>query len=212
MPRLILFILLLTVVFSWEEFKYVILALRRKNSDTDSIVSDLVLIAAIPINLVYLLSGTESSLLEKLAVICLELLVVGLFIKGVEEYAKRRYLTNNQQGFDLVVSYGFAILGLLSPTFKFAVNATNNRSRLASLFLTLTTPLVLGIGMVLVTRHIGSSGFEEKMQPLIIIAILGLVLNAVIELLEKMFKLYRLHLFSYFRVVLGIVIILILNA
>jgi hypothetical protein len=181
-----------------------------KNSETDILVSDLVVISTIPISLAYLILGT-GSLPLKLLVVLAELLFAGLLIKGVEEYAWRREFTRHYQGADKIVAIVFSLVGLVSPSWNFVASATRSTSRLGKYLFTLALPLAAGLALTLVVRRLGMGEFMGRVDSLIAIATLGLVLNVTIEIMEHVFRTSRWHLSGLLRVALGIVIIFALS-
>lgn len=221
MQRLTLLILLLTVVYSWEQFKYVIVVIWSKiskrnknypqNPETDILVSDLVLIATVPISLAYLIMG-QSNLPVKLLVLLVEFIVVGLVLKGIQEYFWRRNFTRHYEGFDKVVALGFSLLGLVSPSLRVAQDVYRVSPRPGKYLRALILPLAAGLVLAIAVHKLGPEEFNSHLDELIAIAILGLVLNVTIDFLQKLFRSNRFHLDSLLRVVLGIVIIFVLTA
>lgn len=220
MTRLVLLILLLTVVYSWEELKYVVSVIGSKianrntiyskNSETDILVSDLVVIAIIPISLAYLILS-DGSLPLKLLVVLIEFLFAGLLMKGVEEYFWRRRFTRHYTGSDKIIAIIFSLAGFVSPSWNFATQAARSTSRLSKYLFALALPLVSGLALTLVVRRVGMDEFLGRIDSLIAIATLGLVLNVTIEILEHLFKTNRWHLSMLMRVALGIAIIFVLG-
>ena len=221
MSRLILFILLITVVYSWEEFKHVLLVLwsrlrnkhstHQKNSASDSVVSDILIVATIPFTLAFLLLS-EGSIIQKFLVIFGELIILGLALKGWEEYSRRRHFTRDYEGADIYIAHAFSLIGLVSPSWKFATKAAGKTSRTASYIFVLSLPLLFGLFLAWAAQTYGSDVLDQHLDLLIQIAVLGLVMSITIEVLEKMFKLYRLHMSGLLRILLGLVIIFALQA
>jgi undecaprenyl pyrophosphate phosphatase UppP len=220
MPRLILLILLLTVVYSWEELQYVVVAIwfkiskqnkiYPKNSELDILVSDIVVIATIPLSLAYLLIAS-GNLVTKLLVILVEFLLLSLALKGIEEYSKRRRFTRDYQGTDKIIAVIYSLTGLISPSMRYAGSASRTASRVGIYLWALAIPLISGLGLTITVHKLGMAEFVDRLDSLIAIAVLGLVLNITIEILEKIFKSNRLHMTSLMRVILGILIIFVLT-
>ena len=216
MQRLTLLILLLTVVYSWEECKYVLVAIwskiskrnkfYQKNPQLDILVSDIVLIATIPLSLAYLILS-DGSLPTKLLILLLEFLLLGLILKGIQEYTWRRRFTEHYEGFDRIVAVIFSLTGLVSPSFRFATNVARSGIRPGKYLMALVIPLASGLALALAVRFMGMDEFVSRLDQLIAIATLGLMLNITIEILEKLFRSQTFHLSSLVRVILGIVII-----
>ncbi len=216
MRQLVLLILLLTIVYSWEECKYVAKVLwskirkqkinYEKNLESDSLVSDIVLIATIPLSLGFLLLGGQT-LVIKLLLILAEFFILGLFLKGIEEYNKRRYATRHYEGFDQFIAIGFSLLGFASPAFRYAGNITRSTSHVGKYLLTLAAPLAIGLALVIAIHNLGMEEFKAKIDLLIIIVILAMVLNITIGILERMFKFYRFNMTQLIRIMLGVVIL-----
>ncbi len=225
MIKVLLLILLITVVYSWDECKYVAKVLWAKiwksvrpdhpggqkinqhsDSETDILVSDIVLIATIPLTLAYLILGTQD-LVWKLVFVLGEFLLIGLILRGLEEYKRRRKFTAHYQGSDKVIAMVFSLLGLVSPSMRFASGIVRSTTHVGKYLVALAIPLVLGLALTVASRKLGQAEFNSQIDVLIVVAILGLVLNITIEALEKMFRLYKFKLSSLFRILLGIAII-----
>jgi hypothetical protein len=220
MTRLILLILLITLVYSWDEFNQAILALWRKFrrhkhqniqlTSSDALISDVVVIATLPLNLAYLLISSDN-LVKKLFIILIEFLILILLLRGLEEFHKRENFTKKYSELNRFAALGFSILGLVSPTWRLASNTvdkTLNFGRYLSAYL---IPLLIGIFLAWAVRTTGADQSPQLLNVLIEIAVFGLILNITIEILEKMFRLYRFHLSGLFRVLLGIVLIFLLK-
>jgi hypothetical protein len=221
MERLLLLILLLTVVYSWEESKYVLVAIwskliRRnknyhKNPESDVLVSDIVMIATIPLSLGYLIMS-DQNLPAKLLTVIAEFLFIGLLLKGIREFAWRRRMTRHYEGFYQLTSLVYSLAGLVSPAMGLASNLVQAGVRPGRYLLSLVMPLASGLGLAFAVRYIGMEEFISKSDQLIAIATLALILNVTIEILEKIFRSNRMHLSSLLRVALGIVIIFVLTS
>ena len=207
MLRIILFVLLLTVVYSWDELRSLAgISFRRlgRKPSSDQIVADIVLLATIPLTLIYLI-GSGQQLWLKLSVLFIEFVVIGLVLRGIEEFSRRkRFLANYE--FDALAGNLFAVAGLVSPTIKFASNIGRS-SHLGKYLLDLALPFAIGLALILVSVNLNPAEFADKMNLLIIIAVFGIMLNFVIDLLEKLLRHPQLRLSSFYRIVLGIVII-----
>jgi hypothetical protein len=220
MPRLLLLILLLTVVFSWEECKFLVIRMwakltkqkssYQKNLEADSLTADLVLVAVIPLNLAYLLLNS-SNLPQKLLIVLMEFIFLGLLMKGLEEYSQRRHFTRNYQGADKLVAIVYSLLGLVSPSFRFVSSTVSSTARPGKYLLALALPLAAGVALAVAVRKLGPEQFLAQTDTLIAVAVLALVLNVTIEILEKMFRFYRYNLTVLTRVVLGILVIFLLS-
>ncbi|MBX4191211.1 MAG: hypothetical protein KW804_00185 [Candidatus Doudnabacteria bacterium] len=220
MERLVLLILLLTVVYSWEESKYVLVAIwskitgrnkyNQRNYQTDILVSDVVMIATIPLSLVYMIM-TDTSLPRKLLLLLLEFLFLGLLVKGLQEYTYRRYMTRHYQGYDKFVAIMYSLLGLVAPAIGFASNTVNSALRPGKYLLSLVMPLGSGLALAMAVRYMGMEEFVSKSDQLIAIATLALIMNVTIEVLEKISRTNRMNLSSLFRVALGIAIVFVLT-
>ncbi len=220
MTRLYLLILLLTVVYSWEEMKYVWVVIFRKlrnknpnyqkNSELDALVMDIVLIATIPISLAYLILS-EGSLPHKLIIVLSEILLLSLAIKGIETYKFRRRFTKDYTGSDKIVAIIFSLAGLVSPSWKLAVKTVSSTANLSKYLFALALPLISGLVLAVTIRKFGLEEMQSKLDQLIIIAVLALMLNITIEILETIFKSKNLRISVLMRVALGILIIAVLR-
>jgi undecaprenyl pyrophosphate phosphatase UppP len=210
MTRLSLLILLLTVVYSWEELKYVIGLFwsklrkqkhnRQNNFANDALVADVVLIAMVPVTLAYLILA-PGSLLEKLLRLLLQMIVAGLIFKAVEKFERRHKLGHQS----------FSVASLISPTVHFAARGAGSTLRLGRYLFVFSLPLVSGVALSLAVHRFGMEEFVERLDLLIAIAVVGLTLNITIEILERIFRSHRFHLGMLMRIILGIALILILN-
>ncbi|MEJ0021599.1 MAG: hypothetical protein WDN47_03365 [Candidatus Doudnabacteria bacterium] len=220
MTRLILLILLLTVVYSWEEFKYVLVVIWSKlrkqkqnyqiNPEADVLVSDIVLIATIPASLAYLILNS-ASLPLKLLVLLGEFIFLGLIIKGVEQYAARRRFTRHYEGADKAIAVIYSLSGLVSPSWNFVSQTARSTSRLGKYLFAFALPLATGLALTIAVHKLGMDEFTDRLDQLTAIAVLALTMNVTIEILEQIFKSNRLHLTALMRIVLGIAIIFILG-
>jgi hypothetical protein len=168
-----------------------------------------VTIATIPLSLAYLILATDS-LPRKLLIVLLEFLVLGLILKGIQEYSLRRKFTRDYQGRDKIVGIVFSLLGLVSPSWHFAHNAVRPVTKIGKYLTVLAFPLISGLALAIAMHTWGEEEFMARADQLIAIATLGLILNATIEILEHMFRSHRWHLTSLLRIVLGVVIIFLL--
>ena len=216
MQRLVLLTILLTVVYSWEEFRYVLHVLwrkirkqktfRPKNFETDSIVSDLVVVCVLPLNLAFILLA-PGELMPKLLILAVELLIISLILKGVAEYHWRQRFTSHYTGGDKIVAIVYSLIGLVAPMGNFVYHATHTGAKIGKHMFTLIAPLLIGVGIVWAVHNLGEDQFQKQLDQLIMIAVLGLFLNATINILEHMFRVKVVGMSGLMRVLLGIIII-----
>ncbi len=216
MTRLYLLILLLTVVYSWDELKSALVVIFRRrnqnsnqNFENDTLVADIVLIATVPFSLAYLILSL-GSLGLKLLVVTAEILILGFIFKGLEIYRLRRRFTQSYEGTDKIIAIVFSLLGLVSPSWKFATRTIRASGHTSQYLFALGLPLLSGLALAIAVRKLGPEEFISRLDPLIAVATLGLVLNVTIEILEKIFRSHKFQMMSLMRIVLGIVIIFVL--
>lgn len=217
MTRILVLSLLLTMVYSWEEFKRAVRVLilplfrrlRRRteaqpNPYLDQQVSTLVLVATLPFLLTVILAANANPFVL-LTYLTGSLLLAALVAASSAAILQRmRMLTAAFQ------SFGFA-----NPAIVLFNTATLlPRWVLAKLAFWMSVPPVVGL---ILKRAVDSSSPAPELLPnlniLIIVLVCALILRLAIELLEKLFDSYRLErLFSHFRVLLGIILASVLIA
>lgn len=218
MLRMIVISLLITVVYSWNEFRrsvWVLLygLLRRKRPlkyyslHTDKLVGTLVTLATIPIGLTYTLFG-PGNLSTKLAWMGGGLLLVSLLASGSSLFVRRLRLLGAYEGIERIVPISFSLAGLLSPTFRLFTNLTAlPRKVLVKTTFLLSLPAFAGFVLARWNRNLVPGELLPNMNLLLQVLVAALFARIIVEILEQYFHLYRLEkLFSYFRVVLGIML------
>lgn len=214
MARILAISLLLIVVYSWEEVKYFLRKLvfrvfrheseltgqRERAQKTDGSVGILVVTATVPVGLVYFISHAQS-IWVKLVWIGIALILVALFAIVSELLLRRGQLAT-----PLV-----SLVSMFAPMVAAVADSANlPRKILAKFALFLSLPIFAG----LLLRHLNRPAPESliaELDLLTIVLICSLILRITVELLEHYFHLYKLErLFSYYRIVLGIVLAAIL--
>lgn len=223
MLKLLLVSLLLTIVYSWEEFKRafltVLFGLLKKNpgryysAHLDQFVGTIVMVAAVPLGLVYFL-GSRQALPNKLFWLFAGLLAISLVSAGSAIFIRRLKIVGQAAGAEKIIPLVYSLLGFLSPGFQvFTGVGSHQRRALAKLAFFLSLPALAGL---VIKYLIGYAAPPNQLLPNLdvgIVTLVGaLIIRIVVEFLEQFFRLYRLEtLFSYFRVVLGIALAAILT-
>ncbi|OGE81321.1 MAG: hypothetical protein A2826_02065 [Candidatus Doudnabacteria bacterium RIFCSPHIGHO2_01_FULL_43_23] len=219
MFKLILVSILLTLVYSWEEIKRTIFVLFRgaTKNDTrgyyayriDQMVGTLIMLAAVPIGLTWLLAS-EGSLLPRLGWLALILLVISLLATGTGIFVRRMRMARGTEGAEKMIPIAFAVLGLFSPLFQSVNNFSGlPRSVIGKFAFTLALPPLAGF----VIKSVNDSVVTEAallphLDALTILLVVALIIQITAEFLRQFFRAYRLEkFFSYFRVILGICLI-----
>lgn len=218
MARIVLISILLTLVYSWEELKQAVRVLfyrllRQKRPTRyytlhlDQFVGTLVLLATIPISLAYFLASQEN-FLAKLGWLALSLLVISLAAAGSGIFLRRLQYLKAYEGFNKIVPLTFSVAGFVSPFFQlFNSSAILPRNVLAKFAFFLSLPPLAGLFLKHLVNSSSPQAFLPHQDILIYILVVALFMRLVIEFLERYFRLYRLEkLFSYFRVILGIIL------
>ncbi len=223
MLKILLVSLLLTLVYSWEEFKRVLRVLffglvlkkdpgRYYKAHLDQFVGILIMLATIPIGLAYFLASNGSAF-NKLGILALGLFAVSLVAAGSSIMLRRGKLISEYGGIAKLVPITFSLAGLVSPLFRsFGNFEALPRRMLAKFAFFLSLPPLAG----LVFKYLNSASPEvlvPNLDLLTLVLVAALFARIIIDFLERYFHLYRLeNLSSYFRVVLGIILATVLLA
>ncbi len=165
--------ILLTLVYSWEEFKYTLRALvrglifRNQNpvqylqGNIDKFVGTLIMIATIPIGLTFYLTSQEPSV-YKLGWLALILFAISLVAAGSGIFLRRLRYTQQYEGTEAVIMTGYSILGLLSPAFRMFGGLDRSNSRtIGKLAFTLSIPPLIGFGF----KYLADNSVEQVLIP-----------------------------------------------
>jgi|GEM_PF-3748871 hypothetical protein len=208
MLRIILFILLLTVVYSFEQFCDAVLVflfrILKKHKQTkdfyyiDQAVGSLLVFATLPIGLAYWIA-TPGLLTARLVVVIIQLLAAAGLIFVLND------LTNPRSASLLAIAGN-----LVARPVKALFFPSRDQRAMARYALSLSIPLLIA---VLIKLWFADDFiiFQSNLDQLILVALIGVFISITIKFLEDEFRLRRLHLMAYFRIVLGIIIIYILS-
>lgn len=214
MARILAISILLLIVYSWEDLKWILRRLafsifKRRNGPgkrllaqkLDERVGILVILATVPIGFVYMISQADN-IFSKL--IWIGGILIGLAVAAITSEVLLRRAARYATPLGGIVS-------LFAPMFAVAAEtAYLPRKVMAKFAFLLALPPLAG----LVLKYLNNSTYEVLIPRLdILTAVLvgSLFLRITIEFLEHYFHLYNLEkLFSYYRVVLGIVLAIIL--
>jgi hypothetical protein len=207
MVKVVLFILLLTVVYSFEQFLDVITVflfrlLKRHKTPKDyyyidQAVGSLLIFATFPIGLAYWLAS-PGILTTKLIVVVIQLIAAAGLIYSLQHIS--RY------GAEI----GSLASHLVSSPLKGLFAPNHDQRVIGRYIISLCVPL-LGAVFLKLSMKDNTLVLQDRIDQLITVALYGMFISVAIKFLEEHFRLYRLHLFGYFRILLGIVIILLLN-
>lgn len=210
MARAIAISLLVIVVYSWEEVKYILRKLVssffpssivfHKGRGVDHAVGTLVILATVPMGLIFLFSSLDGVIWKIAFFAGLLILFAGLAITSEVLLQKGRYVAPLS-----------ALSNFISPL---AANVLESghlpRKILARFAFLMSLPIFAG----LLVRLLNRASPEEivwRLNILTTVLVGSIVLRLTIELLEHYFYLYNLDkLFSYYRVALGIALAAIL--
>lgn len=211
MTRLLAVSILLTVVYSWEEFKRavrvlfyrVVIRKRPLFGDhgavrVDKAVSTLVIFATVPAGLMYLLAG-PGVMWQKVGILAVALVGVSMIALASSVLMKKSN----------VLSAGFSAVSLFYPLAGVAGGAAVlSRRMLAKFALYLSIPPAAGLLLRFTTIY---SGPPEEILPnldILIMVLMGaLFAQIAAEFLSLHFRLYKFtKLFSYYRVALGVLL------
>jgi hypothetical protein len=222
MGKLILLSILLSMIYSWEEIKKTLYVLARARfakhipkhyleHHADQIVSTAVLLFAIPFTLSFHLVSSQN-LLSSMLWIILELGAINLITRGLVRATRKLShgrLYDEQYKF---ITAGSAVLGFVSPTWN-ALSALPSleKKALTKFTLSLSYPLLVGIGLKFLVNSVGADfPIMEKLNALIVIAVIGLFLEVITSSLSAHLHRNKISLTSFARILLGIVIISVL--
>ncbi|OGE82490.1 MAG: hypothetical protein A3B10_00240 [Candidatus Doudnabacteria bacterium RIFCSPLOWO2_01_FULL_44_21] len=215
MNRLILVSVLITIVYSWEDLKRILISVLKSvlkqthhqtaNHHLDQIVGIALILATIPANLAYVLL-TEGPLLTKLIVLLVELLLIGL----IAEITNLLIEKNQARHTSFIVFLGTFAVGIVSPVFSIFGGIMHERRLFASYLRHLMFPILFGLILKYLSNRLGILELTNRIDNLISIAVIGLIISITIEYLEQHFRSVHWHLSAYFRVILGVVVLLIL--
>jgi hypothetical protein len=213
--RFILFAILVTVVYSWDEISGLIIriASRKKShghrhQNADEFVATAVMFFAIPLSLIYFLAS-DSPLVLKLGLLAGQLLAVAVLSSAAQLFWHRAKEVQDYHGMEKVGAVAFALAGLVSPVMRtFGRAGRSNYSLIAKFAGLLALPALLGLAIAYISpKDILTGDVLPNTNALIMVAVGGLIIMVAAEVLEKHLKLRRIHAFAYVRVLLGIVIL-----
>jgi undecaprenyl pyrophosphate phosphatase UppP len=212
MNRLVLATILITVVYSWDELKRSLLwsiksILRQKynpytSPSYDHIVGMALILATIPANLVYLLL-TDVPLTQKLLLLLVELILIGILASVVETLMNR----GKHHHSNVIVLLTSLAMGIFNPLLHPFQSLASNRRIFAVYLKHLIFPIIFALTLKYLTDKFGNATVSNNLDRLIALAAIGLIISLTIDFLERYFRVHKLHLFAYFRILLGIVIL-----
>jgi hypothetical protein len=220
--RLLLFSVLLTIVYSWEEIKLVLLKSWRRwegkrsfydyGDGSDKFVGLSLMYMAIPLTLIHYL-GSEKEPLLKLTILSAELLAIALFSAGLRILSNRTRIIGKYQGMEKVGAVGFALAGMVSPTFlMFRRHAVTEHDLVGRFALFLSLPALAGLALAYVSpKDIITGDILPNINVLNAVMVGGLFINISVRFLEKHFRLNSFDIMSYGRIALGVFILAVIS-
>jgi len=222
MFKIILFSTLLTIVYSWEETKNSFLILinkfRKRNKyriqtrfDLDKHVGAVLILFTLPFSLTYALSS-DNSIYAKLFLILVQMTVIALAAYLTEVLARRLRYTSKMPAYERALIVGYTLATLAAPTLRM-INYTSDveRSMLARFSIFLTIPAITGIGLkYAIDQSFVADTFIPSLETLILVSVIALFIRIVVDSLEKYFALGEFSLMSYFRILIGIALSVVL--
>lgn len=215
MLRLLAISVLLTIVYSWEDFRQMIRVLaagllKRDPghyylSRLDQLVGTLVLLATIPFGLAYFLVSRQP-LGYRLAMLAMQLLAFAVTAAGVRTLLFWMNETSDSAGPARYVPLVLALGGMFSPVAHLFSGSPRYRGTLAKFAFLMSIPPLVGLLLQGLLRYSSPTGnYLPNLDLLVGFLVGALFIRITIEFLERYFRLYRLEgLFSYVRIVLGI--------
>lgn len=209
--------ILLTAVYSWEEFKRTIWVLlygaarkqkplRYYAAHADRFVSIAVMLFTVPLGLLYLAGGSQS-LAVKLSLLTFGLLGVSAVAAASSIIARNFKLAS--YGFEKISPISFSLASLVAPTFAVFSDVTLLPRKILSRFaFLLSLPPAIGFGLKYMTdRAIPSAELLPHTDALIFILVGALFAQMTISLLGPLLGRFRYRRLSvYFRIILGIIL------
>jgi len=216
--KLLLFSILLAVVYSWDDVVRLILTIlyglfRRDplhyyQSHTDHLVGPIVMVAVLPITLVGLLASGPLSL-KTFAVAAITLLIVSILAAGSGVFVRRMRAFSDTETSKKSAAFVYAALGLLSPLASpMLIYEILPRADLARITFWLALPPLTGLAIAYGNRVTEAPAqLLPNLDALTILLVIGLIAILAIKMLSRAFHSYRINsLFSYLRIILGIIL------
>jgi hypothetical protein len=220
--RFLLFAVLLTAVYSWEEISYLTSRLwhklRKKNNNhygsdgSDKFVTAGLMYFAIPLTLIYYLAG-DGGTIKKLFLLSVQLILIAVLAAGIKKFAENRDMIGKYQGLEKIGAVGYALSGFVSPLFlMFRRHAATEHELVGRFALFLSLPALAGLVIAFMSpKDIITGDILPNMNSLLVVMVGGLFVNVTVHLLEKHLRLNAANLLSYFRIILGILILVVLS-
>ena len=218
MVKILLFSILLAVVYSWDDvvrlFRTILYGLFRHDplqyyqNHTDRLVGPIVITATLPITLVGLLASRPLSL-KTFAIAAITLLIVSIIAAGSGVFVRRMRIFRGAVVKEKSAAIAYAILGLLSPLASpMLLYEILPRAELARITFWLALPPLTGIAIAYGNRATEAPGqLLPHLDALTLLLVVGLIAMLATKLLARAFQSYKIEgLFSYIRIVLGIIL------
>lgn len=215
MIKLILLSILLTVVYSWEEFKraarVLLYGILRKQKPLtafaghiDEFVSLAVIFATVPAGLMYFLASSQN-FFQNLLWLSVTLLSVSAVAAGAGTFARRLRYASLYSGADKIFPVAFSLGGFVSPVMSAFSNAAYlPRKTLAKFAAIMSIPPLAGLAL---KRANGATDpmLIPNIDALIVVLVGALFIQIISGALKDFLGSYRFRkLSAYFRIVLGI--------
>ncbi|OGE74530.1 MAG: hypothetical protein A3K06_02175 [Candidatus Doudnabacteria bacterium RIFCSPHIGHO2_01_52_17] len=218
MERLILVSILVTIVYSWDDFQRILrilfYAILRKQrpaqilaANSDRLVSIILVFATLPIGLSYLLAG-HGPFLPKLLLVGFGFLVISFVAFLASSVAKYYRVAFALDGTLKLASFGFTLGSLVAPVLaSLAEPSILPRRLFAKLAVFLSLPPLIVVLLKVLNYHYAPEELLPNIDVLLQVLLVALFARIAIEFLSHYLRILRFHSFSgYFRVVLGVVL------
>ena len=221
--KFLLFAVLMTVVYSWEEItdsiragfnKLIGKGKGRKTGgyESDHFVSTTILLAWIPVSMVLFLAS-DGRMSSKLGWLIAQLLLINLFMRGFLIFKNRMNKMDRYSGWEKTGLVFYSLAGLILPTYRMFYYDSYYNERLVAKFAgILMIPALAGllISMFFPSLPNIQTDILPNINQLIVVMVGGLFILITIEFLEKFLIVHPFRLFSFVRIVLGLFAVVIL--
>jgi undecaprenyl pyrophosphate phosphatase UppP len=218
MTKVLLLSILLVVVYQFDELVRGVLRIiqrlmRHKHKlvikDSDHYVGTALTIAMMPLML-YEVMLSDNSLTSKLLWLGGLYMAFAVIATGIGYFLRQLSHLRTEQGVSMVLSAAGIVGGMFHPSMSLVPwHAGRERLTYAKLALLLSVPALVGAAFKSYYDNY-QPALSEYMEVLIIVMVGGLFINIATIFLENYFRTHDLGVLSYFRIVAGLAIALVL--
>jgi hypothetical protein len=219
MFNFLLFVLLLTLIFSWEETVSILSRMlskgregRSRDFSKDRFVGIALIMITLPIALMYSLKGTES-FSKQLGMIALEMFLIFTIAIGSGKLMGRLRQYDKYEGIARLGVLGFTAHGTFSPAIDMVMGRPRDeRVLLGRYAFYLSLAIIAGffLSLYLPTTSTFSIDLSTRLNTLNVVLLGSVMVLIVSEFLKRHFNRHSFNFLSYFRILVGIGIILIM--